>query len=314
MIELLSRNEPETLAVGRAIGALLAPGDVIAIDGPLGAGKTRLVRGIALGLGLPGSVVSSPTYVMVNEYTLPDGPGIEISPPTPPTPPPPPSSSLRPRRLFHVDAYRLTGPDDLDSLGWDRVVDPDANAAVAIEWAERILAHGTEKESTVALLEPARTDPTHAGAEPAFCRVRMEPVHLAAEPTAISTETDEPAPGLRRITIELPKRWADRARRDGIGDGRIREAWQDWQRLTRVLAPGSDGREGMGASRAALPGGWARCPSTGRPVPPDAPTFPFADRRARMADLGRWMTGAYTISREVRPEDEAETDFGHPTA
>ena len=72
MPALMSHNEPETLAIGRAIGALLAPGDVVAIDGPLGAGKTRLVRGIALGLGLPGSVVSSPTYVMVNEYVIAD--------------------------------------------------------------------------------------------------------------------------------------------------------------------------------------------------------------------------------------------------
>ena len=47
-----------------------------------------------------------------------------------------------------------------------------------------------------------------------------------------------------------------------------------------------------------------RCPITGKPVDPDSPTYPFFDERARMADLGRWMSGSYSVSREVDPDDE----------
>lgn len=297
MTELVSHNEPETLAVGRALGALLAPGDVVAIDGPLGAGKTRLVRGIALGLGLPGSVVSSPTYVMVNEYTLPDGPE------------PVPTNEPRPRRMFHVDAYRLSGPDDLDSLGWDRVVNPAAEAVVAIEWAERIAGPASEG-GTAVLLDRSGHSLREDGAEPALCKVRMEPVAPEPGETIPAADTDEhsaPQPGIRLISVEIPAAWAAQARAEGARG----EAWRDWRRLTRVLATGD---QAPPAASTALPRGWARCPTTGRPVPPDAPTFPFADSRARMADLGRWMTGAYTISREVRPEDEADNDFGRHTA
>lgn len=290
---LMSRNEPETLAVGRAIGALLASGDIVAIDGPLGAGKTRLVRGIALGLGLPGSVVSSPTYVMVNEYALPEGSEVdEIDP-------------WRPRRLFHVDAYRLAGPDDLDSIGWDRVVDPAAGAAVAVEWADRVFAG---EGGTTPLLDRARAAPSDTGEEPSLWRVRMEPVH-AGEDSALNTaEPEGLPPGLRRITVEPPTPRA--GRRTLAGDGG--EAWRDWQRLAKLLA--AEPENPPGAPRPALPTGWTRCPSTGRAVPPDSPTFPFADNRARMADLGRWMTGAYAISREIRPEDESDADIGHHPA
>lgn len=248
MWRVVSQTETETLAVGRVLGALARPGDLIAIDGPLGAGKTRLVRGIALGIGLDGGLVSSPTFVVVNEYTNPDADD--------------------PVRLFHLDAYRLSGPDDLETLGWDRIA--DGSAVVAVEWAERIAP---------ALLE-AETHREHP-----VWRVRMEPV-----------------PGLelsaRRIEIIPPRLGLWSARR-GAGDLR---------HLAAILGdhappPPSD---------APLPRGWARCPTTGKPVPPDAPTFPFADEHARMADLGRWMSGAYTVSREIT-EDDLDTP-PHPPA
>lgn len=250
---LVSHNEAETLAIGRAIGALLRPGDVVAIDGPLGAGKTRLVRGIALGLGIDGSAVSSPTFVVVNEYERPctEPAGHR-------------GAEAAPRRLFHVDAYRLSSAEDLDSLGWDRVRDPSSDAAVAIEWAER-------------LADPSGA-PTIAGEE-TLCRVQMEPSAGAAQT-------------LRRVTIQPPPGW----RADAPG-------WRDLERLAEVL--GDPGATGIVPPPRPLPRGWIRCPTTGKPVPPDAPTFPFADERARLADLGRWMSGAYTISREVRDEDEA---------
>lgn len=287
MPSLISHNEPETLAIGRAIGALLVPGDVVAIDGPLGTGKTRLIRGMAMGLGLPGSVVSSPTYVVVNEYVIAGEGDTGLA------------ESVRPRRLFHVDAYRLSGPEDLDSLGWDRVVDPTGDAAVAIEWAERI--HAGEGSPTDMLNRARTASPDHR-AEPAVCRVRMEPIQPPEGHAAPTAETDEPPPGLRLINIDPPSAWSARG-----GD-----AWRDWQRLSKLLCTTSG--DAARSARLPLPTGWARCPTSGRAVPPDAPTFPFADARSRMTDLGRWMTGAYTVSREIGPEDEVDADLGPHTA
>lgn len=268
MFTVISHNEAETLAIGRVLGALLRAGDVVAIDGPLGAGKTRLVRGIAMGLGLDGTVVSSPTYVVVNEYEVgsaesaagESGSGDEQD------------ARATPRRLFHVDAYRLAGADDLDSLGWDRVMAPPSttDAAVAIEWAERIAGFDAL-----------------AGEEHAVCRVRMERVG----------GPDEESGGGRVVSIEPPPEWRGRP-----------DAWRDLERLARVLrAPEPATGNVPSASeigRMSLPRGWGRCPTTGKAVPPDAPTFPFADDRARLADLGKWMSGSYSISREIAPEDE----------
>lgn len=244
MFRMTSHNEPETLAIGRALAAAASPGDIIAIDGPLGAGKTRLVRGIALGLGLGGSVVSSPTFVLVNEYQCPPAPGDHPH-----------------THLLHIDAYRLSGPDDLDTLGWDRIL--DSGAVVAIEWAERL---GGELAAL--------------GTEHRLWRVRMEPVAGEAPSTRRAIEIDAPA-----------------ARGPFPG-----EEPADLARLAAILSDPAP----AAAKPAAVPRGWTRCPTTGRPVPPDSATFPFVDERARMADLGRWMSGAYAISREITEDDEGD--------
>lgn len=111
-------SEDETAALGEALGRILRAGDVVALRGDLGAGKTRLVRGIAAGMGLPPERIASPTFVFVHVHEHP-------------TPTDPHACSL-----VHVDAYRLTDEDQLDSLGWDRL--NDGTAAVVVEWAERI--------------------------------------------------------------------------------------------------------------------------------------------------------------------------------
>jgi tRNA threonylcarbamoyl adenosine modification protein YjeE len=120
MITRTSTSEAYTAALGHALASLLRPGDVIALEGQLGAGKTTLVRAIAAGLGIDAALVASPTFVLVNQYPIPAG-----------------ALGL----LVHIDAYRLGSAEDLEPLGWDQFMSDTGakgNAAVIIEWAERI--------------------------------------------------------------------------------------------------------------------------------------------------------------------------------
>ncbi|MBX3403076.1 MAG: tRNA (adenosine(37)-N6)-threonylcarbamoyltransferase complex ATPase subunit type 1 TsaE [Phycisphaeraceae bacterium] len=240
-----SCHERQTIALGRALGAALFPGDVVALEGELGAGKTRFVRGVCEGLGLDPAQVSSPTFVLMNEYASPM------------------DHQRTPRAVLrHVDAYRLRGTDDLDSMGWDCV--SDGAAVVVVEWASRIAP----------ALQEAVHRAAHHTMEPVLFTVRIETEGAADEVDGRGTRT---------LTLDAP----DAAQRRA-GWARIAEAWA---------------AAGISARGGSLPEGWARCPTTGKPVSPDSPTFPFIDERARMADLGRWMSGHYRVSREITPED-----------
>lgn len=99
----------QTEALGRTLGALLAPGDVVALSGELGAGKTVLARGIVIGAGSTAHV-ASPTFTLIREYA-------------------------GPVPLFHADLYRLDSVGELDDIGLDEIV--DRGGIVLIEWAER---------------------------------------------------------------------------------------------------------------------------------------------------------------------------------
>jgi len=114
--EHLSDGPECTERVAQTLARELAPGDVLALRGDLGAGKTRFVRGLAQGLGHKPDLVSSPTYVLVHEY---DTPGAASA-------------------LAHIDAYRLRGIEDLDSIDWESLL--GADMIVAIEWPERVEA------------------------------------------------------------------------------------------------------------------------------------------------------------------------------
>ena len=134
MIELLSTSRDHTVALGQRLGQLATPGDVIALDGQLGAGKTQLVRGLAQGLGLDPTHVSSPTFVFMHEYT-------PEAPPEYPSKKPrdchPSADPQAPNHiLVHIDAYRLTGPDDLTTLGFDDELRD--TSVTAVEWADLI--------------------------------------------------------------------------------------------------------------------------------------------------------------------------------
>ena len=106
-----SRSEKETIEIAAEFAKSLKSGDVVALGGDLGAGKTTFTRGLALGLGL-GDVVCSPTFSLVNEYI-----GKNIN-------------------LYHFDMYRIESEFDLESSGFYDY-DFDNNIA-AVEWSENI--------------------------------------------------------------------------------------------------------------------------------------------------------------------------------
>jgi len=145
-IALTTRTPAQTAAVGQAIGRVAQVGDVIALYGPLGAGKTQLVRGLAEGLGLDPAAVSSPTFVLVQEYDAPaPPPGTGV----PRGSPAPAGESSRAAGgsaggtagavLVHIDAYRLEGGADLASIGWEGTADElREQAVVAVEWADQL--------------------------------------------------------------------------------------------------------------------------------------------------------------------------------
>jgi tRNA threonylcarbamoyladenosine biosynthesis protein TsaE len=98
----------QTEALGRTLGAALQPGDVLALDGDLGSGKTVLVRGLAAGTGADPLAVRSPTFVLHHVYR-----GTRLT-------------------LHHIDCYRLGEQADLDSLDVDSLIE---DGALAVEWA-----------------------------------------------------------------------------------------------------------------------------------------------------------------------------------
>lgn len=110
-LEFFSRGPEQTRRLGLRLGALLQTGDMICLSGDLGAGKTTLVQGIAQGWGTLDNV-SSPTFVLVNEYRRPDG-----------------------RCLFHLDAYRMANWLEAEDLDMDRMME---SGPMVIEWPERI--------------------------------------------------------------------------------------------------------------------------------------------------------------------------------
>jgi tRNA threonylcarbamoyladenosine biosynthesis protein TsaE len=105
---MILRGEPATFAAGEELGRSLVPGDFVALYGDLGAGKTSFVRGLAAGLGITDRV-TSPTFALASVY----------------------QGRLS---LCHMDLYRLGGPEALDGLGWDELV--ESHDICAVEWCE----------------------------------------------------------------------------------------------------------------------------------------------------------------------------------
>jgi tRNA threonylcarbamoyladenosine biosynthesis protein TsaE len=111
MTVIITKSAQKTRDLGRKLGQLLQSGDLLCLQGDLGAGKTTLTQGIAAGWGSSDSV-SSPTFVMVNLYRAADE-----------TP------------LYHMDAYRIESLPEAAQLGLDDML---AEGALIVEWPERI--------------------------------------------------------------------------------------------------------------------------------------------------------------------------------
>ena len=110
--EITTNSPEETIALGRKVGEQLKGGEILAIVGNLGAGKTHLIKGIATGAGAEDySKVNSPTFVMVNEY----------------------SGRLE---IYHIDAYRVESTSEFEMLGFDDFCHP--GSVVLIEWADKV--------------------------------------------------------------------------------------------------------------------------------------------------------------------------------
>ncbi len=106
----LSSSPEQTAAIARRLVRTLPRGTVLRLIGPLGAGKTAFVKGLAAGLGLPPRQAVSPTFTLVHEHAgrVP---------------------------LFHADLYRLTGPEEAAELGLEDYA--ERGGVLAVEWAER---------------------------------------------------------------------------------------------------------------------------------------------------------------------------------
>jgi len=107
-----SNSVAQTEAVAAALAAELRGGECIALDGDLGAGKTQFARGLVRALGGNSRAVSSPTFVLLNVY---------------------PAQNFD---VFHLDAYRVAGPEELEAIGFSELL--KQGGVVIVEWAQRI--------------------------------------------------------------------------------------------------------------------------------------------------------------------------------
>ena len=127
---IISSSPDETIELGRKIGSQLKGGEVIAVCGSLGSGKTHLIKGIAAGAGAKDHRnVNSPTFVIVNEY-------------------------VGRLDIYHIDAYRLNSVSEFEMLGFDDLCYP--RSVVLIEWADKI-------ESSLQAIDYIRIELEHTG-------------------------------------------------------------------------------------------------------------------------------------------------------
>jgi tRNA threonylcarbamoyladenosine biosynthesis protein TsaE len=108
----LSRSPTQTQTIAGGLARSLKGGECIALEGDLGAGKTQFVRGLLRGLGGEPRSVSSPTFMLLNVYD---------------------TGRLT---VYHLDAYRVTGPEDFEAIGFTELL--EQGGVVVVEWASRV--------------------------------------------------------------------------------------------------------------------------------------------------------------------------------
>ena len=142
---VVSNSPEQTIELGRKLGSQLKGGEVIAVCGPLGSGKTHLIKGIATGAGAKDRrLINSPTFVIVNEYQGRFD-------------------------IFHIDAYRINSVSEFEMLGFDDFCYPQS--VVLIEWADKI-------ESALKTIDYVRIELEHAGETKRNIHITNKPPYI----------------------------------------------------------------------------------------------------------------------------------------
>ncbi len=144
-LDIISKSPEHTIELGRKIGGRLRGGEIVAVCGALGSGKTHLIKGIAAGAGAKDSKeVTSPTFVIVKEY-------------------------LGRFDIYHIDAYRLDSIAEFEMLGFDDFCYPQS--VVLIEWADKI-------ESALGGIDYIRIELLHAGKTERQIHIKNAPGYM----------------------------------------------------------------------------------------------------------------------------------------
>ncbi len=127
-LKMESASEEETWRIGMQLAAVLQNRDLVVLSGPLGAGKTIFIKGLAAGLGIDREYIGSPSYTLVNEY-------------------------FGKFPLFHFDLYRLENESELYFIGWDEYLLRDG--VMVVEWGEKAagLLPGKRIEVDIAIID-----------------------------------------------------------------------------------------------------------------------------------------------------------------
>ena len=116
-MEYLSKSEKETYQIAKGLALKTQPGDIFALEGDLGSGKTTFIKGFAKALGIKNEV-TSPTFVLLKKYNVEN-------------------YRKNIKNLIHIDCYRMNSPEDAYSIGIDEFLG-DKEAIVLIEWPSKI--------------------------------------------------------------------------------------------------------------------------------------------------------------------------------